>query len=470
MKLTTEQQVAATAKEPRVSVTACAGAGKTTLIVARYAQMVSSGIDPKSIVIVTFTVKAAEELKDRLRKAKTPEPNYVGTIHSFAMRYLPDDITVAPDKISKVAEEWACGIHTDETFPSSTKIYAGQGGRIYGAYTNRLLHQGMVDFDGLLSHLLDCRRSLADLHVIVDEFQDTGPWEREIYNSFATVFCVGDSRQSLYGFRGASGTMLENSTRYALTNSWRVPHVVKAAVNQIQFDGEDPMEEEAWNAGQGDYSVGGIVPWIKEGALLDGVVLCRSNREVEFWKDKLKSEGIELVYQKPISPAILKYTDWLAVECAPGNDMVFRAYLEAWVPEIVEVVAQESSRLLLTMSETAKRLVLEGKPYDLSPVFSVVEAQEVDYYTELYPDPRERLAALYRLKDEPYDTIGWRVMTIHQAKGLEWDNVAVVLPRFFDNRLENRRLLYVAMTRTKKRLIIQPDSTSPLPDWIPKPV
>jgi hypothetical protein len=467
VKLTTEQQVAATAKEPRVSVTACAGAGKTTLIVARYAEMIRRGVDPKSIVIVTFTVKAAEELRGRLHKAGTPEPNYVGTIHSFAMRYLPDDITVASDKVAKVAEDWACSIHTEETFPKAPAIYAGKGGRIYGAYTNYLLRHGLVDFDGLLSHLLDNRRQLADFHVIVDEFQDTGPWEREIYNAFATVFCVGDSRQSLYGFRGASGTMLENSTSYSLTKSWRMPKVITDAVNQIQFEGGDRVADghhcDLWS-----YSIGSIIPWIKVESLLDGVVLCRSNREVTLWRDKLRGADIQLVEQKPVSQAILKYTDWLAVECAPDNDMAFKTYLEAWVPEIADVVANESSRLMVSMVKAASRLVLEGKPYDLSPTFDVVGTQEITYYIELYPDPRERLAALYKLKDEFWDTIGWRVMTIHQAKGLEFDNVAVVLPKFFDDRLDHRRLLYVAMTRAMKRLIVQPDEFTKLPGWIPK--
>lgn len=469
MKLTDEQQLAAVAKEKRVSVVACAGAGKTTLIVARYAEMVRSGIDPKSIVVVTFTVKAAEELRQRMQKARVAEPGYVGTIHSFAMRYLPDDLTVASDKIAKRAQKWACDTYPDENFPDAEEIYDNDGGRIYTAYKAYLKRHGMVDFDGLIEHLKDCSRLLADLHVIVDEFQDTGPWEREIYNAFASVYCVGDSRQSLYGFRGATGTMLENSTTYRLTNSWRMPRVVKVAVNKIQFDGETPMEDGVILDENDSYSIGSITSWIKNGELLNGAVLCRSNREVVLWTDKLKAAGVQLVAQKPVSQALLKYADWLAVEVAPGNDMVFRTYLDAWVPEIADVISGEAARLMIPMSEVAKRLVINGEQYDLGPTFDEVGEEEVGYYIDLYPDPRERLAALYRLKDEFEDRIGWRVMTIHQAKGLEWDNVGVVLPKFFDDRLDHRRLLYVAMTRAKKRLIIQPDPVVPIPKWVPLP-
>ena len=248
-------------------VIAGAGSGKTRVIVHRVAYLIESGIDPQSILLLTFTRKAANEMLDRVQtllQSKKAANIMGGTFHSFAnfvlrkyarMLGLPHNFTVID---TADAEDIVDMIRTELRFNTKGKKFP-QKGRIYNIISyarNRqisirkvieteysgltdfvadieLIFKGYMrykelsrcfDFDDLMDVLLDAldgnvgfREAVQQQYqyVLVDEFQDTNAVQNNIVKLIGAehkrVMVVGDDAQSIYGFRGAN---YENILRF----------------------------------------------------------------------------------------------------------------------------------------------------------------------------------------------------------------------------------------------------------------
>ncbi len=244
-----------------VLVLAGAGTGKTRVLTTRLAHVIKSGRAwPNQILAVTFTNKAAQEMKHRiaalLDNPDNAEGMWLGTFHAIAARMLrrhaelvglSSNFTILDDddqvRLIKSLMEIA-NIDTKKTPPRALAAQigrwkdkglkpadippgeAGAAGGIYAQYQARLKTLNACDFGDLLLHMIEILRApqhadiLADYHrrfryIMVDEYQDTNVaqylWLRLLVSGSNNVCCVGDDDQSIYGWRGAE---VENILRF----------------------------------------------------------------------------------------------------------------------------------------------------------------------------------------------------------------------------------------------------------------
>lgn len=233
-------------------ILAGAGSGKTTVLVSRTGQILqSSGVKPEEICVLTFTTKAARELKHRVaaRVGSSAGGIWTGTFHSFGLQLLrkfhkaaglPSGFGVIDqgdsqeilkelasniknsskesfkiDKVFSVINEWRSrGRTTPQNAADEYEIMAQV---LLPKYLRRLESLGVVDFEGLLIKPLELFKSEPSIlthmqntfkHVMVDEFQDTNVTQfnlvRGLVSSHNNIAVVGDDDQSIYGWRGAN--------------------------------------------------------------------------------------------------------------------------------------------------------------------------------------------------------------------------------------------------------------------------
>ena len=248
------QRVAVQTLSGPVLVLSGAGTGKTRVLTSRLAELVATGTaKPWNILAVTFTNKAAREMKSRVSAMVGPlaEQAWLGTFHAIAARMLRrhadlvglrSDFTIldVDDQIRLIkqlmevenidAKRWPArllggGIQRwKDRGLTPEKIGAAEAGdlangqmrELYTAYQARLLALNAVDFGDLLLHMLTVLQSHPDVlaeyharitHIMVDEYQDTNVaqylWLRLLTGTERNLCCVGDDDQSIYGWRGA---------------------------------------------------------------------------------------------------------------------------------------------------------------------------------------------------------------------------------------------------------------------------
>ena len=249
--LNESQRAAATHVEGPLLVLAGPGSGKTRVVTHRIAHLIASGVPAAAIVALTFTNKAADEMRRRVAELVGPQPVEMGTFHRFAARLLrrsarqvgltsdysifdPDDATgvlnraakklglslshTPVDRISWVISRAKNDLLTPESFePRWGKPVDDIARRIWPVYQQMLMQANAVDFDDLLVHVArlladdpGLRASLDARHrfVLVDEYQDTNAVQYCILRGLSldhpNLAVTGDPDQAIYGWRGAS--------------------------------------------------------------------------------------------------------------------------------------------------------------------------------------------------------------------------------------------------------------------------
>ncbi len=252
MHLNPNQQEAVTSKDGPLLILAGAGSGKTRCITHRVAYLIKErGINPENILLVTFTNKAAAEMKERLKKLIDKAPPLTGTFHSFCARILrqegkfigipqPFIIYDEADQLEVIKQAmFNLKISPDNFKPKSvlnliseaknellSKIEYPQYARgdflktvasIYLEYQKILKKYYALDFDDLLFKavkLFDLNKQVLKKyqerfhHVLVDEYQDTNTAQyiltKYLSGSWRNLYVVGDCSQSIYMWRGAN--------------------------------------------------------------------------------------------------------------------------------------------------------------------------------------------------------------------------------------------------------------------------
>ncbi|MGR9045776.1 MAG: DNA helicase II [Gammaproteobacteria bacterium] len=307
--LNDEQRQAVSAPSRPLLVLAGAGSGKTRVLVHRIAwQIQVEGVSPHSILAVTFTNKAAMEMRTRIEELLeiSARTMWIGTFHGLAHRLLrrhvkqaglPETFQVmdSDDQLRVIKRllkdmnlddsrwpprqvQWYINAQKDEGLrarhmPDSGDFYLRQMLAVYRAYEELCQRTGLVDFAELLlraHELLRDNPAILDfyqrrfLHVHVDEFQDTNTiqyaWLRLLTEGRDNLFVVGDDDQSIYGWRGAK---IENIYRFQqhypnhqvvkLERNYRsTGHILKAANKVIAYN-EGRMGKELWtDSGDGE--------------------------------------------------------------------------------------------------------------------------------------------------------------------------------------------------------------------------
>jgi DNA helicase-2/ATP-dependent DNA helicase PcrA len=250
--LSAEQQQAALMVAVPICILAGAGSGKTRVITHRIAHLVKHmGVEPRSILGLTFTNKAAREMRERVERLLPYQGNDVmlGTFHGMAARFLryygdvvgiskdfliydEDDATRLVKKILRERydlskDELSAEVKKIMRFRDAEKLAAEKTAsseraeHILQLYQERLTKMGALDFSGLLlkfQELLQNEEGLRIIggrvrHLLVDEYQDTNAIQSNIVHILAkqadTVAIVGDDDQSIYGWRGASAHYMQ---------------------------------------------------------------------------------------------------------------------------------------------------------------------------------------------------------------------------------------------------------------------
>ena len=257
MQLTLAQEEAKNFIDGQALLIACPGSGKTTTVIERAIHMVESGINPESMLTITFTKAAADEMLSRFQNKCNARAKF-STIHSFCYQilskrygYKPEDIMKqseewmfiadkfreqgeAPNKIEGLVKEVMSGISYTKNNSSQAKEYKvdlvrqSDFLRIFERYEEYKNSLGKIDFDDMLivfrDKLLSDDTLLKELkgqykYITIDEFQDTNKIQADIFYMIAgdngNIFVVGDDDQSIYAFRAAkSGIMLDFPKRY----------------------------------------------------------------------------------------------------------------------------------------------------------------------------------------------------------------------------------------------------------------
>lgn len=253
--LNPEQRAAVEATEGPVLVLAGAGTGKTRVLTTRLAHILATGrAKPWELLVVTFTNKAAKEMRERITHIIGPSAEglrWLGTFHSVAAQILrrhaelvglKSNFTIldtddqerlikqvleaenvdakrwTPKALAGMIDHWKNrGWTPDRLPPNEGREFAnGKGPALYRLYQERMRVLNACDFGDLLLHNLTIFMAnpdvLADFHerfkyVLVDEYQDTNVaqylWLRLLAQKRQNVCCVGDDDQSIYGWRGA---------------------------------------------------------------------------------------------------------------------------------------------------------------------------------------------------------------------------------------------------------------------------
>lgn len=307
------QKEAVLTTEGPLLVIAGAGSGKTRVLTYRIAHLVQDlGADPSEILAITFTNKAAQEMKERLRGLLGQQSAYmwVSTFHSFCVRVLrahadavglkstfsiydTDDskrlikeiyrslniddsaypINAVIGRISNAKNEL---VGVDEYENNATSHIQKVTARIYRAYQERLLSVNAADFDDLLFHVAtmlekreDIRNSYSDRfrYIHVDEYQDTNRAQYQIAKLLAknhqNIMVVGDDDQSIYSWRGADISNILNFERdykrskmIKLEENYRSTSTILDAANALIKNNKGRKEKTLFTSGSTGQKIG----------------------------------------------------------------------------------------------------------------------------------------------------------------------------------------------------------------------
>jgi DNA helicase-2/ATP-dependent DNA helicase PcrA len=495
--LNPEQRAAVEATRGPVCILAGAGTGKTTTITRRIAWQVASGaFAAPELVAVTFTDKAAGELRSRLA-ALGVEGVRASTFHSAALallrRFAGDPGRIlstkalllrqignrlpAPYKFRPAGDlateiEWAKNRRlTPQTYIAAlgdheSPLPADLAHRVFREYEKRKSEAGALDFEDLLERTVQVLE--AEPHALelvrerwqaftVDEYQDVNLLQQTLLDLWLgdrdELCAVGDDYQSIYGFTGASAQwLLALPRRYAhahvvrLEQNYRSTPQVLALANRLvpKLGGA----EKTLRATVGDGPEPDVVPnanvasRIKElvsagVALEDQAVLVRTNARAADFEEAFHEAGIPFqgasLLSRDAARRVLK-----AVQRDAGSAAeAFRqaAVSLGWLEQLPEKLGEREQ----TRQADLARLVRLAEQFDGDVPAFVASLHE-------------RFGAT--------SGRGVHLLTLHRAKGLEFE--AVYLPRLEEGELPNRRadvdderrLLYVGITRAKRYLLV----------------
>ncbi len=310
-KLNEAQQKPVMQKDGPMIIIAGAGSGKTRVLTIRIAYLMSQGVDAFNILALTFTNKAAREMKNRISDivGSTEAKNlWMGTFHSVFARILraeadklgyPSNFTIYDTQdsvrlISAIIKEmqldkdvykpkqvfgrissYKNNLITVKAYFNDPELQEADAmskkprlGEIYRNYVERCFKAGAMDFDDLLLKTNELLNRFPDVlskyqqrfrYILVDEYQDTNHSQylivRALSDRFQNICVVGDDAQSIYAFRGANINNIlnfqkdyENVQMYRLEQNYRSTKNIVQAANSIIDKNKTKLDKVVWTA------------------------------------------------------------------------------------------------------------------------------------------------------------------------------------------------------------------------------
>ncbi|HUJ69714.1 MAG TPA: UvrD-helicase domain-containing protein [Syntrophorhabdales bacterium] len=505
--LNPSQREAVLTMDRHVLVAAGPGTGKTLTIVRRISHLIESGVGPADILAVTFTNRAAREMRERVRAFMGAQGRgvFIGTLHLLGLRILREsglELKICSREEQVRMVEAAASCSANEARRMIEKISRVKGlmekpgeetARVLEAYQQMLREKSMCDFDDLITmplHVLEAGKGSCEFrHIIVDEYQDISLAQyrllRGLAGGRARVCAVGDSDQAIYGFRGADIRSFLNFSRdygeagvVVLKENYRSTRVIVNAAGALIRNNRLRIEKalEATGESGGPVHVISAPDDKAEARLIVREIEARMGGTSFFRLDRQ-------TVPTGFSEGAYSFSDFAVLFRTNGQAKALQeAFLEWGTP--CQVVGDRLPLRLKALIEDARAYATghETEGLDLEAVMarvnegaslSTMEQAILTNLVAAYGDlPLE--AALDRAVEElsvlgaedAFDPRGDAValMTLHTAKGLEFKVVFVagveegLLPLRFGRQEtdmeEERRLLYVGMTRAKEELFL----------------
>ena len=594
MELSVQQLDAVNHTGSPALVVAGAGSGKTRTLTAKFSHLVNLGHDPRKILAITFTNKAAGEMKSRLiemtglnfqnfqwvrtyhsaclmiLKQHCKKAGYISPIQVFSVyqqQKLVKELCVKNNIEKKHANKILSLISRAKNFGNPGKyfdlkpaFFSVKIEDLFGQYEKRLKEMNSVDFDNILLKTRDLLRDHKEIrdfyqnyfsYILVDEYQDTNNLQDDLTNlllgEHRNLFCVGDDWQSVYGFRGSNvnhflgfSEKYKDSKIFRLEENYRSANEIVQAANDLIDYNPDKMDKKCFSKKKG--GVVEIYDFISDSHEAEWVArrikgLNRQGLGIGYdkmavvYRTKFCSLPFEKIFRSYRIPYSLKgsqgffermevldINSYLSAAFFPNDDVSFERIVNTPKrgigPSMIKKMADmrtQGTSLQGAARIMVKDRVLSKKIHEnLSQVLEILDeikylaparAMEVvlgktNYFEYLekktktndeFISKKENLeqlihtarskndlleyleeAALIRedKEEEESDSSGVSLLTIHSAKGLEFDTVFIVgcEERLFphwrsidagDNALfEERRLMYVAMTRAERFLYL----------------
>lgn len=286
-KLNNEQKKAATFKDGPCLVIAGAGSGKTKILTTRIANLIENGVKPYNILAITFTNKAAGEMRERVNNIINAHDAFIGTFHSFGLKIIREnsalfnltsaftlidtedqtsiikkimkdinitDKMISPafikSKISFIKNNMLSDSEIANFLISENEKIAV---KIYYEYEKILKRNNTLDFDDLLKKPVELFNSNKEVlekyqdkfkYILIDEYQDTNEVQYKLVKllskKYLNLFVVGDPSQSIYAFRGANYQNILNfekdfkgCTVIKLPQNYRSTQTILDAANEV---------------------------------------------------------------------------------------------------------------------------------------------------------------------------------------------------------------------------------------------
>ena len=571
-------------------VLAGAGSGKTKVLTTKIAYLIEQGIDPYNIIAITFTNKAANEMKSRVENMLGISAGkiQISTFHSFGLSIikrhyeklgLDNNFTIIDsDDVLSTIKRILKDMNLDPKFynPKTirNKISSAKNElmnpdeldkftnseldevcvNVYREYEKRLKINNSVDFDDLLMLPIILFNENKDIlafyqdrfkYILVDEYQDTNEVQyvltKMLSAKYKNICVVGDPDQSIYGFRGSNYRNIlnfekdyKNTKVILLEQNYRSTKNILNAANDVIKNNKNRKEKDLWtdnNTGdkikykrcddekdEANYVVSNIKKLIKENIKLEDIaILYRTNAQSRNIEEALLRENIpykvvgsfyfynrkeikdlicylKLIYNTSDDISLnrvinvpkrgigLKTMENLTTKANILNDSIFNVIesgKELQFKNLILEFRQLSEELSLTelvdlvLEKTGIRKELEiedtiesrSRLENLEEFKSITKSFEDKYGVISLSEFLDEISLVSDVEEHKNQTDVVTLMTVHSAKGLEFDNVFIVglEEGIFPHSMclyspseveEERRLCYVALTRAKKCLTL----------------
>ena len=570
-------------------ILAGAGSGKTRVLTTKIAYLVDEkNIDPYNILAITFTNKAAREMKDRIENMLGIKSQriQISTFHSFGlsiirenyelldlernftildsddsltiMKRIMKDLNINIEQLKpKYVRSQISGAKNEMLSPLEYEKYAStdlekQIVNIYRMYEQRLKLSNSVDFDDLLLLPIRLFKNRMDIlekyqerfkYILIDEYQDTNSAQyllvKMIASRYKNICVVGDNDQSIYSFRGANYQNIlnfekdyKNAEVIMLEENYRSTKNILKIANEVIAKNTKRKDKNLWTEnGEGDKvkyyrandekDEADFVSNTIEGLINDGVpkseiaVLYRTNAQSRTIEEAMLRKNIsykvigsvyfynrkeikdlisylKLIHNnsddnslirvinvpkrgigdKTIQKLTLKATTEnksLYDVIDGGKELLFKNLIEEIKKDAEDASLTDLIDLILNKTGLKQELIAEKtieseiRLENLEEFKSITKNFEENYGIISLDEFLDEISLVSDIEEHKNSNDAVTLMTIHSAKGLEFENVFIIgleeglFPHFnsfmdFNQLEEERRLCYVAITRAKKDL------------------
>ncbi len=586
-KLNKQQIEAVNVKEGPCLVMAGAGSGKTSVLTTRITKLIENGVNDYNILAITFTNKAAKEMRDRISAMLGPINSFIGTFHSFGLRVIRENYALVGldknftiidsedvlsiikkilknlnldtkqyspyyirNKISFIKNQMLSQMELDKFFNTPIdKVVVD----VYTKYQVMMKNNNSVDFDDLLVKPVELFRNDKTVlehyqdkfkYILIDEYQDTNPVQYKLCKLLAekyrNLFVVGDVNQSIYAFRQADYKNIINFEKdypdakiIKLEENYRSTNNILNAANSVIKNNKERKDLKLWSEkGEGvkikylrSYDekheitlvLSEIQSLLEQGYKKSEIgVLYRTNAQSRVVEEMFLKKGIpykvvgsyyfynrkeikdlisylRLIYnnndevslrriinvpKRGIGDSAIKNLENISsIEgismfeaLSTKKELEFKKIILDLVEcsnnmsltELIDAVLEKTG--LKESLEEEKNLENELRLDNLLEFKSITASFEERTGCVNLGDFLEEISLISDISSHKEDNDEVTLMTIHSAKGLEFDVVFLIgmeegifphnMSLMEDNLEEERRLCYVGITRARERLYI----------------